>query len=153
MRAAPGGPAVPASGTAEDKPKESLEDRLESALSKEFNSIRDLEAEQDKIKSLAKGEELKGETARKYKEFMARINPRKGSTSTKIDRAKISAIFDEIMEKSYTGKTEAAEDMKKLEDAVDDYKEVNGEEDFKQFNYDYNQAKSKLVAFLKDGDI
>ena len=138
--------------TSEDRPKENIEDRLDSALSKEFNSIRELEAEQDKIKDLAKNENLSGETAKKYKEFMSRINPKKGSTSTKIGRAKLSSLFDEIIEKSYTGKTEASEDMKRLEDAVDDYKEVNGEEDFKQFNYDYNQAKSKLVAFLKDGD-
>ena len=80
---------------------------------------------------------------------MNRVNPKNGSSATKVSRSKITAIIDEIMEKAYTGKTEASNDLSKLEDVVSDYKEVNGEEDFKQFNYDYNKAKSKLVSFIQ----
>ena len=135
------------------KPREladdDFEDRLSSAMGKEFNSIRDLEDEQEKIKELASGKKLDGDIKKKYKEFMNRINPKNGSSATKVSRSKITEIIDEIMEKAYTGKTEASNDLSKLEDVVSDYKEVNGEEDFKQFNYDYNKAKSKLVSFIQ----
>lgn len=130
---------------------DSFEDRLNSALGKEFNSMRDLESEQEKIKELASDKKMSDDVKKKYKEFMKRMNPKNGSSSTKVSRSKVNAIVDEIMEKAYTGKTEASDDLKRLEDVVSDFKEVNGEEDFKQFSYDYNQAKSKLVSFIQGG--
>ena len=42
------------------------------------------------------------------------------------------------------------EDQKELEDTISDFKEINGEEEFKQFETNVNRAKGKLAAFLED---
>ena len=84
------------------------------------------------------------------KQLEHRINPKSGSKITKVDRNKINAILDKINNTEYTGKTQAMEDQKELEDTISDFKEINGEEEFKQFESNVNRAKGKLAAFLED---
>lgn len=130
---------------------EDFSSRLNSALNKEYNSIKDLEDEQKEIKSLASGKKMSQQDERKYNEFINRINPKKGSSSTKIDRSKITSVINNILYKEYTGKTEAASDLKELEDTINDYIEVNGKEDYKQFEYDVSKARGKINAFIEGG--
>ena len=123
-------------------------DMLNSAISKEYNSIKDLEEEQKELKAKAAGIKMTPEEQRKYNAFMNRINPKNGSNSTKIDRTRIMSVIKSILSKEYTGKTEAASDLKELEDVVSDYIELNGQEDYKQFEYDVNKARGKINAFI-----
>lgn len=126
-----------------------FKDALNSAISKEYNSIKDLEDEQKKLKSLVDEKKLNSEEKKKYKEFMSRINPKGDSKITKTDRTKVNAVVSKILGTQYTGKTQANDDLKELEDVVSDFIEVNGQDEFKQFNYDVNKAKNKLIAFIQ----
>lgn len=123
-------------------------DMLNSAISKEYNSIKDLEDAQKELKTKAVGVKMTQEEQRKYSAFMSRINPKNGSSSTKVDRTRIASVIKSVLSKEYTGKTEAASDLKELEDVVSDYIELNGQEDYKQFEYDVNKARGKINAFI-----
>lgn len=127
-----------------------LDDKIKEALTKEYNSIRDLEIERESIKKEAKGKKLSQEQKELLKQLEYRINPKSDSKITKVDRNKINAILDKINNTEYTGKTQAMEDQKELEDTISDFKEINGEEEFKQFESNVNRAKGKLAAFLED---
>lgn len=122
---------------------------LDSALSKDFNSIKDLEDEQRKIKSAAEGLKLNSEDKAKIAEFERRINPKNGSKATKVDRNKINYIVDKIEKTVYTGKTQAAEDLKELESTINDFIEVNGKDEIEQFEFAISKAKGKLVSFIQ----
>ena len=127
-----------------------LDDKIKEALTKEYNSIRDLEIERESIKKEVKGKKLSQEQKELLKQLEYRINPKSDSKITKVDRNKINAILDKINNTEYTGKTQAMEDQKELEDTISDFKEINGEEEFKQFESNVNRAKGKLAAFLED---
>lgn len=136
-------------------PKESsgldnFDDRLKEALSKEYNTIRDLEIERDNLKKESKNKKLSNEEKELLKQLENRINPKSGSKITKVDRNKINSIIEKINNTDYVGKVQAMDDQKELEDVVSDFKEVNGEEEYKQFEASVNRAKGKLAAFLED---
>lgn len=128
---------------------EDFGERLKEALSKDYNSIRDLEIERDKIKKDAKGKKLSGEEKELLKQLEGRINPKGSSKITKVDRNKINNVIEKINNTTYTGKTQALDDQKELEDTISDFREVNGEEELKQFEASINRAKGKLAAFLE----
>lgn len=123
---------------------------IDSYSSKEYNSIRDLEDAQSKVKKACAGKTIDSDTKIKYNKFMKRVDPKNGSSTTKISRESINNIVDRINSNTYTGKTEASDDLKELNDAVDDFKEVNGEGELKQFEYDINKARAKISAFLQN---
>lgn len=133
------------------KNKEDLSEMIKSALSKEYNSMKDLETEQSKVKSAIEGSRLSGEEEKLYKEFMKRMDPKRGSTATKTDRTKLTSVINKINNTVYTGKTQAVEDLKELESTISDFKEVNGEEELKPFIYEINKAKGNLNAFINGG--
>lgn len=143
-------PSAPKSKSQEVS-NEVLSDKLKAALGKEYNSIKDLEDEQSEIKKMANGKKLSPEEKSQYNSFIKRINPKNGSSITKIDRTKINSIIDKIENKEYTGKTEAENDLNDLEDIVNDFIKLNGQEEYRQFEYDVNKAKGKLNAFIEGG--
>lgn len=136
-------------GQSSNSSSEDFGERLKEALSKDYNSIRDLEIERDKIKKDAKGKKLSGEEKELLKQLEGRINPKGSSKITKVDRNKINNIIEKINNTTYTGKTQALDDQKELEDTISDFREVNGEEELKQFEASINRAKGKLAAFLE----
>lgn len=136
-------------GQSSSNSSEDFGERLKEALSKDYNSIRDLEIERDKIKKDAKGKKLSGEEKELLKQLEGRINPKGSSKITKVDRNKINNIIEKINNTTYTGKTQALDDQKELEDTISDFREVNGEEELKQFEASINRAKGKLAAFLE----
>ena len=136
-------------GQSSNSSSEDFGERLKEALSKDYNSIRDLETERDKIKKDAKGKKLSGEEKELLKQLEGRINPKGSSKITKVDRNKINNVIEKINNTTYTGKTQALDDQKELEDTISDFREVNGEEELKQFEASINRAKGKLAAFLE----
>lgn len=136
-------------GQSSNDSSEDFGERLKEALSKDYNSIRDLEIERDKIKKDAKGKKLSGEEKELLKQLEGRINPKGSSKITKVDRNKINNVIEKINNTTYTGKTQALDDQKELEDTISDFREVNGEEELKQFEASINRAKGKLAAFLE----
>lgn len=136
-------------GQSSNNSSEDFGERLKEALSKDYNSIRDLETERDKIKKDAKGKKLSGEEKELLKQLEGRINPKGSSKITKVDRNKINNVIEKINNTTYTGKTQALDDQKELEDTISDFREVNGEEELKQFEASINRAKGKLAAFLE----
>lgn len=136
-------------GQSSSNSSEDFGERLKEALSKDYNSIRDLEIERDKIKKDAKGKKLSGEEKELLKQLEGRINPKGSSKITKVDRNKINNVIEKINNTTYTGKTQALDDQKELEDTISDFREVNGEEELKQFEASINRAKGKLAAFLE----
>lgn len=124
-------------------------DRLDAALRKEYNSIRELEAEQQSLKSASRDIALSKEDKARLAEFLRRVNPENGSTSTKTDRSRLSAVLRKISTAVYTGKTEVAEARKELEDTISDFREVNGEKELRPFSAEIAAARGKLAAFEK----
>lgn len=127
-------------------------EKLEAALKKEYNSIKELEDARNLINQEAKSKKLSKEDKAKLKEFNDRINPKNGSKVSKVDRTKINEILGKINTTVYTGKTQANDDLKLLNDTVSDFKKLYGEEELKRFEFEINKAKGKLAAFLNGGN-
>lgn len=127
---------------------EDFKEALEAAINKEYNSIKDLEEEKGKIKNLASGKKLTSEEKEKYSKFINRLDPRNDSKVSKVNRNKINDLVSEINNKQYTGKTQANEDLKELENTVDDFKKLYGDEELRKFGYDIERARDKLNAFI-----
>lgn len=123
---------------------------IDSSMGKHYTSIRELEDQQKKVKEAVKDKKLTAEEKKKYNEFMKRIDPGK-SSATKTDTNKLNSLIEKIENTTYTGKTQADEDFKELEDVASDYKSVNGEAEYKKFEYDINKAKGKLLKYI-EGD-
>lgn len=124
-------------------------DRLDAALQKEYNSIRELEAEQQELRDASKGARLSKEDRAKLSEFLRRINPENGSTATKTDRSRLAAVLKKVNSAVYTGKTEVAEASRELEDTISDFREVNGEKELAPFAAEIAAARGKLASFEK----
>ena len=127
-----------------------FDERIKSALNKDFNTIRDLENARDKLEKEAKTKKLTKEEKEALDKLKKRLNPKNNSEATKTDRTKITTVLEKINNTNYTGKTQAAEAMKELEDAISDFKEVNGIEELKQFETDIGRARGKLAACLEE---
>lgn len=127
-------------------------EKLEAALKKEYNSIKELEDARSLINQEAKNKKLSKEDKIKLKELNDRINPKNGSKVSKVDRTKINEILGKINTTVYTGKTQANDDLKLLNDTVSDFKELYGEEELKRFEFEINKAKGRLAAFLNGGN-
>lgn len=123
---------------------------LDSVIGKHYTSIRDLEEQQKKIKEIVKDKKLTPEEKEKYNLFIHRIDPGK-SEATKTDTNKLNNLIEKINGTAYTGKTQASNDLKELEDVAEDYKSVNGETEYKKFVYDINKARGKLLKYI-EGD-
>lgn len=139
------------SSRSEETPKNDTLDvgeLLDSVIGKHYTSIRELEAQQKKVKETLKGKKLTTEEKKKYESFMRRIDPGK-SDATKTDTNKLNNLIEKINNTAYTGKTQAESDFKELEDVADDYKSVNGEAEYKKFAYDIDKAKGKLLKYIK----
>lgn len=124
-------------------------ERLEAALQKEYSSIRELEAEQQELRDSSKGVRLSKEGKARLSEFLRRVNPENGSSATKTDRSRLSAVLKKISSAVYTGKTEVAEAGRELEDTISDFREVNGEKELAPFAAEIASARGKLAAFEK----
>lgn len=134
------------------KNEDNFSEKLSAAMSKEYSSIKELEDARNELNKEAKEAKLSKEDKEKLKSFNSRINPKNGSKVTKIDRAKINEIINKINTSVYTGKTQASDDLKQLNDVISDFRELYGEEELKRFEFDINKAKGKLSAFLNGGN-
>lgn len=128
-----------------------LDTMIDSALSKEYDSIRALEDERAKIMKAAEGKKLTSEQKEKLNSLKERIDPKNGSKASKIDKEKLKSIISKINSKVYTGKTEAADDLKELEATISDFEEVNGAEELRPFEHEINKAKGKIATFINGG--
>lgn len=143
---------IPSSNSSESSTNKNIDigELLDSAIGKHYTSIRELENQQEKVKEAVKGKKLTIEEKKKYDDFMHRIDPKK-SEATKTDTNKLNNLIEKINNTAYTGKTQAEEDFKKLEDVADDYKTVNGESEYKKFVYDIDRARGKLLKYIEGG--
>lgn len=129
-------------------PKE-IEDKIISAMNKEYNSIKDLEDAQKHIKKMVSGVKLPSDVKSDYDKFMKRVDPKNYSESTKLDRKKIDDIIIRINDTEYEGITQANEDLDDLEKAEREIQKKYGETELKKYKYDIQQAKDKINGFLQ----
>lgn len=135
------------------KSEESLEDienLIDSSLEKEYVSMKELEAQKEKVKNAVAGKKISGRVEEKYKKLMKKIDPKSGSSATKVSINKINTIIDKIENTEYTGKTQASSDYSELEDVIDDFTKMYGVSELSKFNYDIDKAKSKLLRIIND---
>ena len=105
----------------EHKEDMDIESEIFAAADKEYNSIKELEETQKKIKFKAEDENLSAEAKRRLDQFLSRIDPHNNSESTKLDRKKLFDIIEKVNAVEYTGVTDAKEDRADINNAEEQF--------------------------------
>lgn len=125
---------------------------INSFVKKEYNSIKDLETAQSELKSRISGLKLSSKQKQEVDDFLEKIDPKNNSGATKISRDSLQSIINSANESPVSGKTEANELLKKLDDMVSDFEKVNGPQELKPFEYEINKAKNRLNGIIRGDD-
>lgn len=127
-----------------------LDEKIDSIIEKDYDSIKELENAQDKLKNLINGEKLDSETKSRCEKFLNKLNP-KNTNGKKTGKVDLEEYLNRIIDSDYS-KTSAINELKTLEDKISDFKKLNDESELKQFTYSINKAKDKLNLIARDED-
>lgn len=123
-------------------------EKIDSIIEKDYDSIKDLEKAQAKIKTILSTEVLSNADKLRCEAFLKKLNPK--NTGVKSDKKELEEYLDKVLS-GYYSKTTAINELKTLKDKIEDFKKVNDEYELKRFNYNINKAKDKL-EFIARGE-
>ena len=127
-----------------------INEKIDSIIEKDYDSIKELEDAQEKLRKLIKGEKLSASEKNRCEDFLNKISP-KSSDIKKSDKKALEEILNRIKENEYS-RVAAENESKELEDAINDFKRLNGDDEIKAYIYDINKAKDKLSLAIKGGN-
>ena len=127
-----------------------LEEKIDSIIEKDYDSIKELENAQEKLKDLIKGEKINSETKTRCDKFLKKLNP-KNTNEKKSEKKSLEEYLEKVINTEYS-KTSAINELKTLNDKISDFEKLNGEGELKQFVYNINKAKDKLNLIIRDED-
>ena len=124
-----------------------LDEKIDAIIEKDYDSIKELETAQEKLRKVISGEKLDSSTKERCNNFLNKLNP-KNTTEKKSNKKDLEEYLDKILNTEYS-KTSAIKELEELEDKISDFKKLNDESELRQFTQSINNAKDKLKLIIR----